>query len=357
MDKPIFSIIVPVFKVREDYLRQCICSILEQTFSKFELILVDDGSPDNCGAICDEYAKKDPRVHVIHKDNEGVSIARNVGIQAAKAEWIWFIDSDDWVENYSLSILYNYVMETPDVDVFHFRCYREHGNAKQEIWGKQVDQTYDLNNPQEMLQAYRLAIGDSNESSHNSTYSWDKLFKRETIISNGLAYPVGIIKSEDKIFCCMCYEKIKKLRRLPDCLYHYRANGESVCLSFRPNLDQARLEIAKLLLPIAQRMDETLSVLFNQPGFHQIRDGYYMFMFKIITDVLCLYFYHPDYPDHKNRRRNAVRFLKTEPFKTAIESVPYRKLSKIKKVKKLLLQCRCVSSFCRLHVLLCKLRG
>lgn len=106
------AVIVPVYKV-EPYLRRCVDSILEQTFTDFELILVDDGSPDNCGAICDEYAKKDSRVYVIHQENKGLSAARNAGIDwvfaNSNSEWLNFVDSDDWVHPEYLFTLYDAV--------------------------------------------------------------------------------------------------------------------------------------------------------------------------------------------------------------------------------------------------------
>ena len=91
------SVIVPVYKV-EEYLSECIESILAQTYEDFELILVDDGSPDKCPRICDEYAVKDTRIRVIHQDNGGLSVARNTGISEAKGEWLVFVDSDDFVD-------------------------------------------------------------------------------------------------------------------------------------------------------------------------------------------------------------------------------------------------------------------
>ncbi len=107
---PKISVIVPVFNV-EKYLRRCIDSILRQSFTAFDLVLIDDGSTDNCGAICDEYIRKDNRVHVIHQKNQGLSIARNVGIEWAFAnsnsEWITFIDSDDWIHIEYLKLLYD----------------------------------------------------------------------------------------------------------------------------------------------------------------------------------------------------------------------------------------------------------
>lgn len=97
MNSPKISVIVPVYRV-EPYLRKCLDSIVNQTYRELEIILVNDGSPDNCGAICDEYAAQDERIRVIHKPNGGVSSARNAGLAAAAGEWIGWVDPDDWIE-------------------------------------------------------------------------------------------------------------------------------------------------------------------------------------------------------------------------------------------------------------------
>ncbi|MEO6347158.1 MAG: glycosyltransferase, partial [Aquaticitalea sp.] len=93
---PTISVIVPVYDV-ERFLHKCIDSIINQTYKHLEIILVDDGSPDNCGLICDAYVKKDPRIKVIHKKNKGLSAARNSGLEIATGDYIGFVDSDDWV--------------------------------------------------------------------------------------------------------------------------------------------------------------------------------------------------------------------------------------------------------------------
>ena len=112
------SIIVPVYEV-EKYIRKCIESIQAQTFSDFELILVDDGSKDASGRICDEYAKKDKRIRVIHKENKGVSAARNDGIKDSMGEYICFIDADDWIEKTMLESCINNIIETDSDAVCH----------------------------------------------------------------------------------------------------------------------------------------------------------------------------------------------------------------------------------------------
>ena len=123
---PLISVIVPVYKV-EPYLHQCVDSILNQTFKDFELILVDDGSPDNCPAICDEYAKQDNRVKVIHKENGGLFSARNIGLDYAfknsNSKYICFVDSDDYIDNYFLEYLYNGIVDN-HTDISYCCCFR-----------------------------------------------------------------------------------------------------------------------------------------------------------------------------------------------------------------------------------------
>ena len=110
-EKPLLSIIVPVYKV-ENYLQKCIDSILAQTFTDFELILVEDGSPDGCPALCDAAAAKDARIRVLHQKNGGLSAARNAGLDVARGEWIGFVDSDDYIAPEMYETLYKAVQST-----------------------------------------------------------------------------------------------------------------------------------------------------------------------------------------------------------------------------------------------------
>ncbi|MDE6526825.1 MAG: glycosyltransferase, partial [Muribaculaceae bacterium] len=109
-NEPKLSVIVPVYKV-EDFLPKCIDSILNQTYRNIEVILVDDGSPDNCPAICDKYARKDHRINVIHKTNGGLCSARNAGLDAASGDYVTFVDSDDWIEHDAYKPLISYCIE------------------------------------------------------------------------------------------------------------------------------------------------------------------------------------------------------------------------------------------------------
>lgn len=127
MIAPVFSFIVPIYKV-EQYLRKCLDSISFQSFKDWEALLIDDGSPDNSGLICDEYAKKDARFRVFHKENGGVSSARNLGLENARGEWVWYVDPDDWIAEDALTLLANTIhKKDTDCIIFGITYYDENG--------------------------------------------------------------------------------------------------------------------------------------------------------------------------------------------------------------------------------------
>lgn len=178
---PLISVIVPVYKV-EPYLRRCVDSILSQTFTDFELILVDDGSPDNCGAICDDYTQKDSRVHVIHQENGGLSAARNAGIDWAFAnsdsQWISFVDSDDWVHPDYLKVLLD-VAETGHTEIAITELYRTTQYEMKTI----LQPRCEFFNPKEY---YLYAINETDNMS-----ACGKLYRRNLFIS--IRFPNGRI--------------------------------------------------------------------------------------------------------------------------------------------------------------------
>lgn len=142
------SIIVPVYKV-EPYLRQCVDSILNQTYRDIEVLLIDDGSPDRCGEICDEYAKKDQRIRVFHTENKGLSAARNLGLREAKGEYIGFVDSDDWIEPDMYEVLLKRMQETgADISVcgmwYEFVNRSIESNCNECMYGSDKESMYAL---------------------------------------------------------------------------------------------------------------------------------------------------------------------------------------------------------------------
>ncbi|MBR0353401.1 MAG: glycosyltransferase [Oscillospiraceae bacterium] len=213
---PKISIIVPVYKV-EPYLRRCVDSILAQTFKDFELILVDDGSPDTCGKICDEYAEIDPRIHAIHQENGGLSAARNAGIdwsfEKSSSSWIAFVDSDDWVHPDYLKYLYRAAVEN---DVKISICDYE------ETEGQETE-----------LPCFYKADRINWESIfiHNNVravVAWNKLYAKE--LFDSIRFPVGKLH-EDEFLTYRLLDTADTVVFIPLALYYYFQNPEGITKS------------------------------------------------------------------------------------------------------------------------------
>ena len=212
-EKALISIIIPVYKV-EKYLEKCIQSVINQTYENLQIILVDDGSPDNCGKICDEYAKKDHRIEVIHKSNGGLSDARNKGLEIAKGEYIGFVDSDDYIEADMYEVLYNLLKQyNADVSICNFYTV-----SQGKISIKNADNGINEYNRIEILKEILL---DKNIQS----YAWNKLYKKE--LFDEIKYPIGK-KYEDIGTTFYLLEKCNKVVVTGKSEYYYINRQDSI---------------------------------------------------------------------------------------------------------------------------------
>ena len=207
---PLISVIVPVYKV-ESYLSRCIDSILAQTFTDFELILVDDGSPDNCGKICDDYAQKDSRVFVIHQENCGVSVARNNAIEwslkNSNSQWLTFIDSDDWVHPQYLELLYS---AANDLGLDISACQYQDASV--------VSSFLDINdNSPNEINSEKFYI----ENPITAVAPWCKLYKKTCFET--IRYPVGI-RYEDEFTTYKILFQKSHIAYIDEKLYFYFTN-------------------------------------------------------------------------------------------------------------------------------------
>ena len=253
------SIVVPVYKV-EKYIHRCIKSILNQSYSSFNLVIVDDGSPDNCGKICDEYAKKDTRIHVIHKSNGGLSDARNAGIDWAiknsDSKWITFIDSDDWVHPQYLEKMISSAEET-NCNVCIVR-YKKTNVPENYIVSKNNYRVFDTQ------QFYCC-------NTANATVAWGKLFKKSKFET--IRFPVGRLH-EDEYTTYKILFNYKKIVYIDEPLYYYFINSNSIMGS---RWTPRRLD---LLEAIEQNL-----VFFSEHNFFQA----YLNRLEMMKKSICVY--------------------------------------------------------------------
>lgn len=212
MNNPKISVIVPVYNV-EKYLCQCIDSILAQTFTDFELLIVDDGSTDRSGEICDEYAGKDARIKVFHTTNKGVSAARNLGIKKSSADWLCFVDSDDWVESDYLRDLYGNGFSKNECIVcqrifFEYECSHEKDKILFPYSNTILRAPFDV----ELVMKHKIL---------EDFFVFAKLFNKVVIIENRILFCEDISISEDVTFLRTYLQYVKEVRLRSSFLYHY----------------------------------------------------------------------------------------------------------------------------------------
>ncbi|MCI6997389.1 MAG: glycosyltransferase [Eubacterium sp.] len=227
------SIVVPIYNV-EQYLVECVNSLIHQTYKNIEIILVDDGSTDSSGAICDEYACKDERIRVIHKQNGGLSDARNVGIDIARGDYIGFVDSDDYVEHNMYEHLLLACKENLcDIAV----CARDNFD---ENGGHNI--MFCVNEP--VIYDDESAIEEILLNRNMDSAAWDKLYKRELFV--GIRYPIGVLH-EDLDVTSRVISKTSKIVQIPEILYKYRIrNGSITKQGFKPKKMDMLLQTEKL---------------------------------------------------------------------------------------------------------------
>ena len=218
---PKVSVIVPVYKV-EAYLEECVDSILAQTYGDYEIILVDDGSPDRCGAICDAYAQKDERIRVIHKENGGLSSARNAGLDEASGDYICFVDSDDLVRPELLETVVPLMDEGYGMVVFNSEDYPKSEAAELTI---KEPRTYEFRTEEERYEF----IATVYLRCSLRWEAWNRVFSRRLIEEHGLRFVDNRrIFSEDLCFSLYYLPFVERIRVIPDVLYDYRQREGSI---------------------------------------------------------------------------------------------------------------------------------
>lgn len=256
MENDLISVIVPVYNM-EQYLERCVNSILRQTYEKLEIILVDDGSTDASPEMCDAFAKKDSRIQVVHKENGGLSDARNAGLAVAAGAYIGYVDSDDWIEHDMYERMYRACVEQ-DAQLCVCRYFCEY--ADRTLGGGSAEQV-----PLTREELLRIYIGGHAQYViYNSV--WSKLFRRSLV--EGMMFPKGR-NSEDITYTTKAFCKLERAVYLDRCLYHYVLDREGSIMNvsrgermFQDELPFWREHIALIKASVSEEMADFASYHF-----------------------------------------------------------------------------------------------
>ena len=287
---PKFSIIIPVYNV-EKYLNQCVDSVLNQSFSDFEIILVDDGSPDNCPQICDEYAEKDNRVKVIHKENGGVSAARNSGIEISSGEFIWFVDSDDYIMENALTKISDRLSESTDIFGFNRLPLLYYDNKIKDI--SNLEFSFDKEQLKELI--------NYSHSNNILPYPWRYVYKASLIKDNEMRFDEKMRYGEDSVFNTEAFLRAENVEFIGERLYFYRQRDDAVSKIISKSFDFRAVE--QMTLGINLR-EEIYNKLCEEPN-----DAFYEDMSKfILTTVFFIILLKRVY---KSRNKNKFIIFKS----------------------------------------------
>lgn len=290
MDNIKVSVVIPVYNV-EKYLRQCLNSVVNQTLTDIEIICINDGSTDGSLEILREYEQKDSRIRLINKENEGISAARNQGIELAQGEYISFIDSDDWIEENYLEALYT-AAKKYNSDIACSSIIRVTGKRRRKkLVYKTEEFTVDKDKKNELTNA------------PISSYVWNKIYKRKPLLASGVKFPVGRVY-EDVIWCIKAIYYLNGVVTVPDAIYYYRKNPTSIMSTKSEKNAKDYAQSEKEMLEFAK--EKNLKLL---DGYKYSKRDRYRFLgitllkrFYYYPDVIeyCLFGFIPVYRSHTN---------------------------------------------------------
>ena len=316
--KPVISIIIPVYNV-EQYIKQCLNSIITQTYCDFEAIIIDNSSTDESGKICDEYAQRDERIRVVHKKNEGVGVSRNLGINEARGEWLTFIDSDDWVEPDYLENLINCAV-SEDVDII-----LSGGYIGEEPVGVKIERYFDNTFEDGTLEFHRLLISkilapnsymNKMRGGINLGTTWGKLYRVNMLRENSLYFLVHIEPGMDTLFNMMVLNAAKVIHCNQYIGYHYR------CFVPTGAMNKFHPEVVKTSYDYMIEMWK-----YNEKSCVKVDDNIlYARAFLMIMQVFRTYFFHPQNTASYVEKTKEICEYKERPF---VHRVIYRKSNAI----------------------------
>jgi len=287
------SLIVPVYNIPIPFLEKCFESIIKQDKTNIEVIIINDGSDTKISNYIEKFAENQPDFHVVHIKNSGVSVARNIGIEKARGEWIAFIDSDDWIDEKYLSTMWDKVKYDDRVDICISNCIIDNGSS-------QVENIFIPSDVVEFGKIRTILIGQLISKKLGGYYPkhiaagvpWSKIFRKEFIIRNNIKFIPDLRRMQDNVFCFEAYCKSKSIVTVNHFGYHYRKDDSSATNRYNDNIqkdfDNYFTEVDKIVNSLIDRKSLYKSAIFikRMMSFHSYMKNYYFHPKNTMNDEI-----------------------------------------------------------------------
>lgn len=317
MRKEKISIVVPIYKVPEQYLRKCIESLVNQSYENIEILLVDDGSPDSCGNICDEYGKIDSRVQVIHKKNGGLSAARNSGYRAATGEWIMFVDGDDWIETETCQIMHN-IAEKDRVQLVMCGMTKEYGHSSEPYKYYLENERVYVGDECKWLQEQLLHFNG------NIAVAYCKLINRQLLVDNGIEHDEELKQGAEGLeFNLRLFEKLESAEFINKPFYHYIYNENSISASHN---EENHEFVIRCFEKIKSFIDNSENVCRLKPWLDN------RLLYVVVTTAISGYFNPTNKESYSVKKMKYSRYLEKSIVKEALNTSNLEGLSRQRKI-------------------------
>ena len=310
---PLVSVVVPVYNTEEVYLKQCIDSLRRQTLKEIEIILVDDGSTNSCGTVCDEYAEKDLRIVSLHQENKGVSVARNLGIQRASGKYITFVDSDDWCDESVLQKVSD-VAEKENAEITLF------GGTINRIGRKGKETACEIRlKPEKVLRKEYLLEACCFPRCNEDDFilaTCSKLYRRNLLEKENIRFPLGILYGEDRVFAIKAFYCASSVAICDEIGYHYRVNNQNQATArYIPKLIESLKTQIYLMRELVDGkcLGKKCQTLLNTNN-----------IVVLFEPVFSQVFFHPDNPcDWGKRFESFIAYMETSFVREILKAEIY----------------------------------
>ena len=339
------SIIVPVYNTKKEYLEQCLDSIRSQTLQDIEMILIDDGSTNQAGKICDEYAERDKRIKVIHQKNQGVAVARNSGLAIASGEWITFVDADDWCEQTMCEEILKKAEEN-DSEILIFTNYAvQNRNVKKNQFFRSNIRIFDdaLKQEAELKTMLRTHPSFSFQPPVNMMGgTWCKLINRNFLENTGVRFEPELLRSQDIIFYLNLFEKADRISYYNRQLYYYRYDENSVSRRYRP-------DAYKIFLKVLSKQYSFIRANHKPQIFYEV------FTKGVMNTIgICMntdFVHEENYEKFRDKTKRIRIMIRQKPISLVLKKSTNRGLKSTQVLQKYLLKYNCVELYIALWMI------